>query len=454
MRARSRPIVEVLPSDIDLLALHRREPRRYPHLLESVVSGPQGSHDILFGFPGPSLSLDSGGLAGRAVNRPGTRFVDALDRWAAEESADYDRLDLPFTGGWFLFLAYELVGELEPTLPVSPDPMGLPLALATRFPCALIREHRSGRVLAVCEPGQQSRLALIRADVEGLRQEPGPTDGAPPELAVVEEEAERFLSGVERIKRYIREGDVFQVNLSRLWHGRFEQGVDPLGLYDRLRDANPGPFAALVSLAGASILSSSPERLVSVRDGHIATRPIAGTRPRGPAADADLALSEELLRHPKERAEHIMLIDLERNDLGRVCRPGSIAVDELMAIESYRHVHHIVSNVRGRLRDGITPGQVIRALFPGGTITGCPKVRCMEIINELERQGRGAYTGSVGYLTRHGDMDLNILIRTLVVGGDRLAFRTGAGIVADSDALAELAETRHKAEGLLRALRA
>jgi anthranilate synthase component 1 len=163
-------------------------------------------------------------------------------------------------------------------------------------------------------------------------------------------------------------------------------------------------------------------------------------------------MREELLRHPKERAEHIMLIDLERNDLGRVCRPGSIEVNEMMSLESYAHVHHIVSNVRGRLREGITPGEVIRALFPGGTITGCPKVRCMEVIAELEEAPRGAYTGSMGYLNRDGSADLNILIRTLVQDGEQISLRAGSGIVADSIARNELEESRAKAKGLILAL--
>ena len=194
-----------------------------------------------------------------------------------------------------------------------------------------------------------------------------------------------------------------------------------------------------------------PERLVSVRGDVVETRPIAGTRARV-AGDDDTARIRELVGHPKERAEHVMLIDLERNDLGRVCVAGSIEVDELMTVESYAHVHHIVSNVRGRLRDGITPGAVIAATFPGGTITGCPKVRCMQIIAELEGTGRGAYTGAMGWLNRDGDMDLNILIRSAEVDGDMLRFRTGAGIVIDSDPGRELDETRAKARGLLRAL--
>jgi anthranilate synthase component 1 len=200
------------------------------------------------------------------------------------------------------------------------------------------------------------------------------------------------------------------------------------------------------------VVSASPERLVSVRGDLVETRPIAGTRPRFAGHEDDSARIRELIGNPKERAEHVMLIDLERNDLGRVCVPGSVEVDELMTVESYAHVHHIVSNVRGRLRTDATPGDVIRAVFPGGTITGCPKVRCMQIIAELEGVGRGAYTGAMGWLNRDGDLDLNILIRSAEVEGSTLRFRTGAGIVADSDPQRELEETRAKARGMLQAL--
>lgn len=182
------------------------------------------------------------------------------------------------------------------------------------------------------------------------------------------------------------------------------------------------------------------------------TRPIAGTRPRSECAAHDVALSKELIGHPKERAEHVMLLDLERNDLGRIAATGSVHVNELMAVESFAHVHHIVSNVRAVLRAGVAPGEVLRAVFPGGTITGCPKVRCMEIIAELEQAPRGAYTGSMGYLNHDGDMDFNILIRTLVCEHEQLEFRAGAGIVADSIPELELEETRAKARGLAKAL--
>ena len=242
------------------------------------------------------------------------------------------------------------------------------------------------------------------------------------------------------------------MNLSRGWKGQLCEPVNVAALYRSLRESNPAPFAGLVRWNEHVLMSSSPERLVKIRQNVVQSRPIAGTRPRGADIDSDLALSRELLAHPKERAEHIMLIDLERNDLGRVCETGSVEVDELMVVETYEHVHHIVSNVRGNLRDDISPVDAIRAVFPGGTITGCPKVRCMEIIAELEQQGRSFYTGSFGYLGLDGSMDLNILIRSMLLQQNRIGFRTGAGIVADSDANCELTETEDKARGLLKAL--
>jgi anthranilate synthase component 1 len=251
---------------------------------------------------------------------------------------------------------------------------------------------------------------------------------------------------------HIAAGDIYQANLSREWRGTLADHVEPHDVYRRLRLSNPAPFAALAVLDDIAIVSSSPERLIEVRDGVVSTRPIAGTRARKLDRSDDDARLQELHAHPKERAEHVMLIDLERNDLGRICEAGSVEVNEFMVLESYAHVHHIVSNVRGRLRSDVTPGQTIAAVFPGGTITGCPKVRCMQIISELENAPRGAYTGSLGYLNRDGSMDLNILIRTFEIRDREISFRAGAGIVADSIAVRELEETRAKARGLVNAL--
>ena len=322
----------------------------------------------------------------------------------------------------------------------------MPVALALRCPVALVRDHADGSLSLVAEPGLDSLFDTVLADIAAC----GHVDAAPVTLDHLEEDdPAHFLHGVQRILDYIAAGDVFQVNLSRGWHARTDAA--PASVYAALRRANPAPFAGSFAWDGWTVVSSSPERLVSVQGDLVQTRPIAGTRPRV-EGDDHAERVRELVGHPKERAEHIMLIDLERNDLGRVCVPGSVDVDELMSVESYAHVHHIVSNVRGRLRVATTPGEVIRAVFPGGTITGCPKVRCMEIIAELEGVERGPYTGAIGYLNRDGDLDLNILIRTLWMHDGQLRFRAGAGVVADSKPDAELAETRAKARGLLRAL--
>ena len=270
-------------------------------------------------------------------------------------------------------------------------------------------------------------------------------------MEVSEDPPSRYTDGVRRVLDYLAAGDVFQVNLSRGWRARFDGVLDPATLHARLAEANPAPFAGVFAHGGWAVVSASPERLVSIRGDVVEARPIAGTRPRM-MDDDDASRIRELVGHPKERAEHVMLVDLERNDLGRVCIGGTVEVDELMTVESYAHVHHIVSNVRGVLRDDASPVDVIRAVFPGGTITGAPKVRCMQILAELEAIGRGAYTGAMGWLNRDGDLDLNILIRSAEVEGDTLRFRTGGGVVIDSDPERELAETRAKARGMLRAL--
>jgi len=264
-----------------------------------------------------------------------------------------------------------------------------------------------------------------------------------------------YKQNVDRVRDYIAAGDVFQANIARFWQASFAEH-DLLPLYSRLRKVNAAPFSCFVRIETnqdtLTILSASPERLFRITpDGMVDTRPIAGTRRRG-EGEMDAQLREEMLLSEKERAEHIMLVDLERNDLGRVCVAGSVEVNERMAVEAYATVQHIVSNVRGKLRAELGLVDVFRAMFPGGTITGCPKVRCMEIIHALEGQTRGPYTGGVGFLAWDGSADMNILIRTFWHHQEHLNWAAGAGIVADSDPEFELHETGLKAEGLLRAL--
>ncbi len=440
-------VTRTLAGRRDLLAPAASYPARYPALLASAVTGtPQSRFDILFAAGDASLTLDSHGVVrdGSGDIVPGT-FLDALDAaWAARHLPRVDD-GLPFHGGWIVYLAYELVGQIEPSLRLPPSRGVAPVAFALRAPAAAIVDHVEGRTILIAEEGAGHWLDTLAADLDTVL--PDLTLAVPD--VVEEDEPSRFLDGVVRIHEHLRAGDVFQVNLSRRWTARFADAPSPASLMAALRKANPAPFAGLLQQPSWAIVSSSPERLVESRDGVLQTRPIAGTRPRIPGDD-DAARIHELTTHPKERAEHVMLIDLERNDLGRVCVPGSVKVDELMVVESYAHVHHIASNVRGRAREGVTPGQVIAATFPGGTITGCPKVRCMEIIGDIEQEPRGAYTGAIGYLDDNGDMDLNILIRTLMVEGSQVSLRAGAGIVTDSVPDKELDETRAKARGLLR----
>lgn len=465
-----------LPASVDFPSLHALAPRRYPCLLQSVAHGNARSRfDLLLGFPQQGLRLDVDGRVRDLVgNECGTDFLAELDclwRAAFASPVERDRAEstgegafdptshaenLPFHGGWALYLGYELAARIEPRLKLPPAPGAMPVALALRCPVALIRDHESGCVEAIIEADAEldaeEVFAQIETDCAALAaSEASPSPEHPHITAPQPDSPESFLQGAERILDYIRAGDVFQVNLSRGWSSPLPEGISTLALYRSLCHANPAPFAGLFAWDDWAVMSSSPERLLSVRDGMVETRPIAGTRPRF-TGDDDAERVRELVGHPKERAEHIMLIDLMRNDLGRIAAPGSVEVDELMTVESYAHVHHIVSNVRAQLREDKSPIDAIRAVFPGGTITGAPKVRCMEIIAELEGTGRGPYTGSIGYLDRNGTLDLNILIRTLWLHRGVLRLRAGAGIVADSQAQAELAETEAKARGMLRAL--
>lgn len=435
-----------VPANV-LRRLAARFPERYPVLFDSAADGPLSRTSILVAEPRAALWLDPDGKVGAEGFAPrGDDFLSALENWWLSERLPAPVTQtFPFVGGWAVFLSYEAAQEIEPLLrlPRSSLPWK---AFALRVPCALIHERATGKVFAVAESAAAASLDRLEADARSaVMAEPE----APLRVeSVREEDPAAYLERVLRAKEYVRAGDIYQANLSRPWQVELTHEPDIGALYNRLCKANPAPFAALAQWRGTTILSSSPERLVRINDGHIDTRPIAGTRPR---KGDDLTEMRELAAHPKERAEHIMLIDLERNDLGRVSQPGTVKVDELMTIESYAHVHHIVSNVSGELRSDVTPVGALKAVFPGGTITGVPKFRCMQIIAELEGVGRGAYTGSLGFLGRDGSMDMNILIRTLSAQGRFIELRAGGGIVADSDPQRELEETRAKARGMLAA---
>lgn len=422
----------------DLAALQARRPQRYPGLF---LSNGDGRWDILFAFPDSVERLDAAGGLDRLRAHPAMQ--------APADPSPAAGHGLPFSGGWLAMFGYELGGHFEPRAG-SVDDTAFPLAWLARIPAAILIDRSRARCTLMAEPGRGDLIASMAAD---LADAAPPLAALPPLTTIDEDDPAGFLAGVARIQDYIRAGDVFQVNLSRGWRAEYAAPPAAAALFGRLMQANPAPFSALLQTDDWSIVSSSPERLIRLgADGWLETRPIAGTHPRSEVDAEDAALRGRLQAHPKERAEHVMLVDLERNDLGRICVPGSVSVPALMEIASYRHVHHIESTVRGRLRAGVSVYDVLRAVFPGGTITGCPKVRTMQIIRELEQTPRRAYTGSVGYINRAGGFDFNILIRSFLLRGRRLDFRAGAGIVADSVAARELEETRAKARGLLRAL--
>jgi anthranilate synthase component 1 len=420
-----------------LRQLAASHPVRYPVLFDSAADGPLSHKSVLVASPTGALWLDAHGRmhaqgsVPRGVAVPGEGFLRALERWIASEStvgpAGRGREGaeqppaLPFCGGWAVFLGYELAGEVEPRLVLPALPASLPWrAFALRVPCALTHDRLSGKVQAIAEESAAEALEGVERDALELARAgcSAAATSTPLEAArIMEEDPAAYLERVRRAKEYIRAGDIYQTNLSRPWRIELRGEADAGRLYERLRTVNPAPFAALAQWRGGAVLCSSPERLARVVGRRIETRPIAGTRPRSRQPGEDARETAALVAHPKERAEHIMLIDLERNDLGRVCEPGTVRVEELMSVESYAHVHHIVSNVTGTLRSDVTSIDALRAVFPGGTITGCPKYRCMEIIAELEGEARGAYTGSLGLLGRDGGMDFNILIRTMTLAG-------------------------------------
>ncbi len=370
-------------------------------------------------------------------------------------------VELPFVGGWLGWLGYDLAWEIEKLPLHNSDPLPFPVAFWYEPECFAVLDH------------QAQILWLAAGDLVGLdgltdrlhqwRSSPPPalTPLRPGKAGVVEYQTSQsdYEAAILKAKQYIQSGDVFQSNLSL----RFTTSTpaDSWSIYQALQAINPSPFASYWQTPWGDMISCSPERLVEGHwvgeDFQVSTRPIAGTRRRGQTPEQDQALAAELRNNPKEQAEHIMLLDLERNDLGRVCQWGSVKVDELLTIEHYSHVMHLVSNVVGTLKPEYNSVDLIRAMFPGGTITGCPKVRCMAIIEELEPWRRSLFYGSCGYLDVRGNLDLNILIRTLLyarAGNGAIVWgQVGAGIVADSDPEREWFESLQKAQAQLQALR-
>ena len=362
----------------------------------------------------------------------------------------------PFSSGLVGYLGYDIVRRFERLPSPPPDPEGLPDSVLLVPTEIVVVDHRAGTTDIVVHGAGDGALRLteladlLAGKIEATRPEPSGGDTAALRPRTLRRQ---FEEGVERILEHIRAGDIFQGVLSQ----RFEASFDgePLDLYRSLRETNPAPYMYFLKLGpGHAVLGSSPEVLVSLEKRRALTRPLAGTRPRGGSEAEDARNAEELLADEKERAEHVMLLDLARNDLGRVCEYGSVEVTRQFEIERHARVMHIVSEVAGVLREEHDALDLLRATFPAGTVTGAPKIRAMEIIDSLEPVRRGLYGGAIGYIDPAGRMDLCLAIRTLVVHQGRVLFQAGAGVVADSDPSREYEETRHKAEGLVRALAA
>jgi len=441
---------------VDLFAVVRDEPHAW--LLETMgAPGPSmfGSRpQCVIEGKGRQVVIREGERTSRVIGNP---LDVARERLRRTQSPRPERL--PFAGGMVMLLNYDMVHHFERLPCATVDDLELPDCVLIETSYVVVVDPQAGVAtiaLTVCQDAsdQEAEAELDRLVAlfgsaprrpRPLVDRQGPITVPYSSTYTVDEYEEMVL----RVKEYIAAGDIIQANVSQRL--AVPVSVDAFTLYEHLRAVNPSPFAFYIDLGDFQLASCSPERLLEVRGRHVQTRPIAGTRPRGSDAAADEALRSELILNEKERAEHIMLVDLERNDLGRVCEYGTVRVDELMVIEEYSHVFHIVSNVVGRLREGQGAFDAIAGAFPGGTITGCPKVRCMEIIDELEKTRRGPYTGSVGYIGYDGNMDLNIIIRTFVVKDSVAYVQVGGGVVADSQPRAEFDETMHKARALLRA---
>jgi anthranilate synthase component 1 len=467
------PVMREVLADLDtpLSTYLKLADAPYSYLLESVQGGEKWGRYSIIGLPcrtrievrGRELCLLRDGEVLETVSD-----TDPL-AWIESFHASYrvpNVTGLPrFTGGLVGYFGYDTVRYVEPRLSHCPevDPLQTPDILLLLSDEVVVFDNLRGKLYVVvhADPGEADAYQRAQARLDGLvaqvqaatprYQQAGAAQQVHNEADFVSGfTREGFEKAVERIKEYIIDGDVMQVVLSQRLSVPFS--ASPLDLYRALRSLNPSPYLFYYNLGDFYIVGSSPEILVHVEDGMVTVRPIAGTRPRGMSEQQDRALEADLLADPKERAEHLMLIDLGRNDVGRVAEVGSVAVTEQMAVERYSHVMHIVSNVTGRLRPGMSPIAALRATFPAGTLSGAPKIRAMEIIDELEPVKRGIYGGAVGYLGWNGNMDTAIAIRTAVIKDGQLNIQAGAGIVADSVPATEWEETMNKGRAIFRAV--
>jgi len=472
---RLRPVIRELPADVDTpISVYLKLRTLGPSfLLESVEGGEHLARYSMIGIQ-PRAILRS--WRDRVVFEEAGRWEefaldgnDVLDVLRAHlaQYASTPQEGLPrFTGGAVGYMAYDLVRSFERLPERAPDTLGLPEVIFLLCERLVIYDHVQHRLLVVAHTrGSEADAASVREAEAAIDEtmarlrRPLPALSPPSvgELGDSEKpwdtafSREAFEEAVRRAKEYISRGDVFQVVISRRIHRR--TSAQPFDIYRALRRVNPSPYMFYLELPdGLRLIGSSPEVLVRLENGMVEERPLAGTRPRGASHAEDEALAAELLADPKERAEHVMLIDLARNDVGRVCRFGTVTTPTMMEIERYSHVMHIVSDVQGELHPSCDAFDVFRACFPAGTVSGAPKVRAMEIIEELEPERRGPYAGAVGYFGFSGNMDTCIVIRTIVMQGDHVFLQAGAGIVADSDPAREYEETNSKLRALSQAL--
>jgi anthranilate synthase component 1 len=470
-----------LPADLDtpLSAYLRLRPGPYAFLLESVEGGEVWAR---YSFLGTDPLMVLTAKNGRLRLRRGTRTERLPDGNPLEAVRELLRQFTPvpvpglprFQGGAVGFLAYDMVHHMERLPRTTSDDLDLPDAVFLFTDTLLVFDNLRHRLLAIANAviDRRDAASLDRAyDRAAVRigmtiaklarptRAPAPLTlpSHSPLLAQGEEgftstmDEQEFTDVVRRAKEFIAAGDAYQVVLSRRLDCRL--AADPFTVYRALRTINPSPYLFFLRLGKTTLVGSSPEVLVRVEGDQVALRPIAGTRPRGATETQDRQIAEEMLADPKERAEHVMLVDLGRNDVGRVSSLGSVRVTEFMATERYSHVMHLVSHVTGTLRAGTDALDVLQACFPAGTLTGAPKIRAMEIIDELEPTQRGPYGGAVGYVSYSGNLDSCITIRTVVCHGRRASVQVGAGIVADSDPKTEWLETCSKAQGMVLALR-
>jgi anthranilate synthase component I len=466
------PVVREVLSDLDtpLSVYLKLADAPHTYLFESVEGGERFGRYSIIGLParrvisfrGHTLEIRERGelVERREVADP---FAEVESLRAAHTVPRLEGLP-GFTGGLVGWFGFECIGYIEPRLSGGdkPDELDTPDILLMLSEELAVFDNLKGRLYLIvhADPredgaweGAQARLDALTAK---LRQ-PGAGYPAPITCDVLDEShfvsgftREGFIAAVEKSKDYIRAGDIFQVVLSQRLSVPFS--ARPVDVYRALRALNPSPYMYFLDVGDVQVVGSSPEILVRLQDGEVTVRPIAGTRPRGRTHDEDLALEAELLADPKERAEHLMLIDLGRNDAGRVSEAGTVQVGEQFVIERYSHVMHIVSEVTGRLLPGLSYADVLRATFPAGTVSGAPKIRALEVIRELEPIKRNVYAGSIGYIGWHGDADTAIAIRTAVIKDGRLHVQAGAGIVYDSDPDKEWDETMNKGRALFRAV--